>query len=239
MMKKFMIILLVILLALGAVGCSGARRPISQGTGDDQSGQTQEEEEPEEETGVPSVNEKIELYSCTYRRPGGWHKDEQEEGSEELPIEATSSAAYLKEGEEFCIDITLIDLEDTVGFIYTVVINGIKYRYSDGVFGNTIRNREEKTVTFSVTLTYDGETNLYQIDNIIIMSDLSIRYYVTISEENKPVELPSRAGNGTAEDPYLVYNAEMFLEMSEYPAGTYFKQMNDIDLSAVDTGEKV
>lgn len=71
------------------------------------------------------------------------------------------------------------------------------------------------------------------------MSDLSIRYYVTISEENKPVELPSRAGNGTAEDPYLVYNAEMFLEMSEYPAGTYFKQMNDIDLSAVDTGEKV
>ena len=87
----------------------------------------------------------------------------------------------MQEGEEFCIDITLIDLEDTVDFIYTVVINGIKYRYSDGVFGNTIRNREEKTVTFSVTLTYDGETNLYQIDNIIIMSDLSIRYYVTIS----------------------------------------------------------
>lgn len=241
MIKKFMIVLLVFLLAIGAVGC-GQRRPISQGTGENQSGQTQEEEDTDDETGVPSVNEKIELYSCTYRRPGGWHKGEQQgEGSEdeELPIGATSSAAYLKEGEEFCIDITLIDLEDTVDFIYTVEINGIKYRYSDGVFGNTIRDREEKTVTFSVTLTYDGETNLYQIDNIIIMSDLSIRYYVTISEENKPVELPSRAGNGTAEDPYLVYNAEMFLEMSEYPAGTYFKQMNDIDLSTVDSGEKV
>lgn len=46
-------------------------------------------------------------------------------------------------------------------------------------------------------------------------------------------------GDGTEENPYLIYNAEMLLEMNDYPAGTYFRQANDIDLSTVDTGEKV
>ena len=246
MLKKWIIVLLVLVLALGAVGC-GRRRPMRQPS----EGQTQEEETQEDQTqegeteegaGTPAVNDKIELYSYSYRWPGG-HYHGWESGSEQeesgLEISAESTAAYLEEGDTFYIDITLIDLEDTVDFIYTVEINGVKYRYSDGVFGNTERDREEKTVTFSVELTYDGETNVYRIDSIIVMSDLSIRYYVTIPEENKPVELPSRAGSGTEEDPYLVYNAEMFLEMSEYPAGTYFRQMNDIDISAVDTGEKV
>lgn len=89
---------------------------------------------------------------------------------------------------------TLIDLEDTVDFIYTVVINGIKYRNSDGVLGNTERDRKEKTVTFSVELVYDGVTDTYGIDDIVIMSDLSIRYYVTIADEYKPVVLPTRTG---------------------------------------------
>ena len=253
MLKKWIIVLLVLVLALGAVGC-GRRCPMRQPSeGQTQEEGTQEDQTPGDETeegaGTPAVNDKVELYSYSYRWPGGHYhgwgsgSDQEESSSDQeesgQTIGAESTAAYLEEGDTFYIDITLIDLEDTVDFIYTVEINGDKYRYSDGVFGNTERDREEKTVTFSVELTYDGETNVYRIDSIIVMSDLSIRYYVTIPEENKPVELPSRAGSGTEEDPYLVYNAEMFLEMSEYPAGTYFRQMNDIDISAVDTGEKV
>lgn len=181
-----------------------------------------------------AVNDKIELYSCAFRSA----ESQAQTAAVSYSFAASSSAAYLRAGDPFYIDVTLIDLEDSVDFIYTVIINGVKYRYSDGHFGNTQRNRSEKTVSFSVLLEYDGETDTYGIDDIVIMSDLAIRYYVTIGDEYKPVVLPTRAGSGTVEDPYLVYNAAMLLEMTDYPAGTCFRQANDIDLSAVDTGEK-
>ena len=43
---------------------------------------------------------------------------------------------------------------------------------------------------------------------------------------------------GTQRNPYLVCDAESLLKMTDYPAGTYFRQTSDIDLSAIDAGEK-
>lgn len=230
-MKKILLFLLVCVLALGFAGCADKRIEANRPPTDQVEGGGKEDgtEKPGDKDDDFSVSDTVVLYSCTFRAKAA---------KKEASLRAVSSAAYLKEGDTFYIDVTLIDLEDTVDFIYTVVINGIKYRNSDGVLGNTERDREEKTVTFSVELVYDGVTDMYGIDDIVIMSNLSVRYYVTIADEYKPVVLPTRTGDGTAENPYLIYNAEMLLDMIEYPAGTYFRQANDIDLSTVDTGEK-
>lgn len=245
MMKKFAAFLCAFSVVFAFAGCNFEERrtaddsssassdSVVQNSGDRNS-DVQSASSSSDETEIVAVNDRIELYSCSFRSAAS---SARVQSACAFSLSA-SSADYLKKEDNFYIDITLIDLEDSVDFIYTVVINGVKYRYSDGVFGATERNRTEKTVTFSVLLEYDGETDTYGIDDVVIMSDLSIRYYVTISEEYKPVVLPTRGGSGTQEDPYLVYNAEMFLEMSEYPAGTYFRQANDIDLSVVDTGEK-
>ena len=244
-MKKILSLVLVCLLILGLAGCSDRLNGISVNTPPEEI-ETPEEDEmidkdetneeietPEEgETGVDgtfAVNDKIELYSCTFRAAND---------TVQPAVRALSSSATISTGDLFFIDITLIDLEDSIDFIYTVIINGEKYRNSDGALSNTFRDKAQKIVTFSVLLEYDGVTDTYAINDIIIMSDLAIRYYVTISEEYKPVVIPTQKGDGTQENPYLIYNAEMMLEMQDYPAGTYFKQANDIDLSTVDTGEK-
>lgn len=57
-----------------------------------------------------------------------------------------------------------------------------------------------------------------------------------------PVDLPStdpfEEGDGTESSPYLIYTAQQLAEMSDFPAGTYFRQACDIDLSSIDTGDK-
>lgn len=150
-MKKILVFLLVCVLALGFAGCADKRIEANRPPTDqvEGGGKEDETEKPDDKDDDFSVSDTVELYSCTFRGTAA---------KKESSLRAVSSAAYLKEGDTFYIDVTLIDLEDTVDFIYTVVINGIKYRNSDGVLGNTERDRKEKTVTFSVELVYDGVT---------------------------------------------------------------------------------
>ena len=237
MFKKIVTLMLVFALALGLAGCierptSGGKNPPTENTqpeDPDQGGTTEPGDENED--GEIAVLDSVQLYSSTYRRADG--------AAAPVSVRASTDPQYLRKGEQFYIDITLIDLFDTVEFIYTVSINGVKYRYADGDFTDTERNTGKKTVSFSVLLEYDGKTAVFSIDSIIIQNYMLVSYYAAISDEYRPVVIPTRDGSGTETDPYLVYTAEMFAEMADYPAGTYFKQANDIDLSDINTGEQM
>ncbi len=228
MFKKILLFLLVCLLTISLTGCLDRRHlpTIDDPTDITEPGDSGDPADPGGETKI-DVLDSVELYSSSYRKAT---EETAQTYSYSVAPAASTDSVYLQEGEMFYIDITLIDLFNSVEFIYTVSINGVKYRFADGDITNTERNSDEKTVSFSVLLEYDGETEVYEIDNIIIQNNLFVSYYVAISDEYKPVVIPTREGDGTK---------EMLLEMDDYPAGTYFRQANDINLSTVDTGEKV
>ncbi|GFI36794.1 toxin A [Lachnospiraceae bacterium] len=79
---------------------------------------------------------------------------------------------------------------------------------------------DNKTIYYT-----DGSNSGIVINNLVVNSDNSITFDVTFPEPIK--------GSGTKDNPYEIYTAQNLYSMSTSSSGTYYKLMNDIDMSNV------
>lgn len=164
--------------------------------------------------------------------------------TENVEIAKVSFSSYYGEyindldyGNSFYLNITLDIQENFFNFVYSIQVNEDIYFYYDEVFTESI-NKEKSSVLVKLRLEYDGETDFYDIKSIIV-ANKSVKYFKAgYSSSYEPFEVPIRVGDGSVNNPYLINDVASFLQMSNYPAGTYFIQTCDLDLSTVDYGDK-
>ncbi len=84
--------------------------------------------------------------------------------------------------------------------------------------GEETPDYDNKTIYYE-----DGSNSGIVIDNLVVNADNSITFDVTFPETIK--------GSGTKDNPYEIYNAQHLYSMSTSSSGTYYKLMNDIDMS--------
>lgn len=101
----------------------------------------------------------------------------------------------------------------------------------DAVIPTKVGNTYGKTLSDTTNSSWDRDT-LYYSDGTNSGVKLNISA-VTSTSVTFDVSLPSIGGTGTAQDPYLIYNAQDFNLLKTYQ-GKYFKLMNDIDFGGSD-----